>query len=67
MKKPLERAASFILVRRAGNPNLVGDDHHHKKQVKAKRPEDEEFGAFELPPRYEMLLGSRELIVFERR
>jgi hypothetical protein len=51
----------------AGNPYLVGDHCHHEEKVESKRPEDEKFGAFEMPPGDGMLLGPHELIVFERR
>jgi hypothetical protein len=67
MRKPLVRAASFILSIRAGDPYLVRDHNHHKKKIKAECPEDEEFEAFETPPGDGMFLGARELIVFQRR
>jgi hypothetical protein len=49
-----------------GNPYLVRDYRHHEQKVESKSPEDEELGTFESPPGDEMLLGSRELIVFQR-
>lgn len=44
---------------------LVHDYCHHEQKVESKRPEDKEFGAFEVTAGDGMLLGFDELIVFE--
>jgi hypothetical protein len=49
-----------------GNPDLIGDHHHHENKVDAERPEDQEFGAFEVAAGNGVLFGVGELIVFER-
>ena len=49
-----------------GDPDLIRDDGHHEQKVESKRPEDEEFGAFEVAAGDGMLFGVGELIVFER-
>ncbi len=54
----------FRLTRR--DPDLVSDNRHHEQQVEAQRPENEQFGAFEMATRDGMLLGVGELVVFER-
>jgi hypothetical protein len=51
----------------SGGPDLVGDYCHHKQKIESKRPEDEEFGAFEVPARDGVLLRFDQLIVLERR
>jgi len=48
-----------------GGPDLVGDYCHHEQEIYTKRPQDDEFWAFEMTARNGMLLGSHELIVFE--
>jgi hypothetical protein len=50
-----------------GNPYLVRNYCHHEQKIESKCPQDYEFEAFEVPPGDEVLLGPRELIVFERR
>ena len=48
-----------------GTPHLIHHDCHHEQKVDSKRPEDKEFGAFEVPPRDRMFLCPNQLIVFE--
>jgi len=59
----LVRSRNTSLAR--GDPDLIGDYCHHEEQVEAERPEDEEFGAFEVTAGDGMLFGAGELIVFE--
>jgi len=48
-----------------GDPYLIGHDRHHEQKVEAERPEDYEFGAFEMTAGDGVLLGFDQLIVFE--
>ncbi|MGO9649330.1 MAG: hypothetical protein ACLPOO_14890 [Terriglobales bacterium] len=49
------------------DPHLPPDDSHHEQKIGSEGPEDEQFGAFEAPPRDEVLLRLNQLIVFKRR
>jgi hypothetical protein len=44
---------------------LVGDYCHHEKKVETERPEDKEFGAFQVAAWDGVFFGGHELIVFE--
>ena len=47
-----------------GEPDLVGDYCHHEQEVESERPEDQEFGAFEVTAGDGVFFGVGELIVF---
>ena len=49
-----------------GGPDLVGDYCHHEQKIEAQSPEDEQFGAIEVPAWDMLLLDADELVVFER-
>jgi hypothetical protein len=50
-----------------GDPDLICDYCHHEEEIESKRPEDNEFGAFEVTARDRMLFGFDELVVFQGR
>ena len=49
-----------------GGPDLVGDYCHHEQKIEAQSPEDDQFGAIEVPAWDMLLLDADELVVFER-
>ena len=49
-----------------GNPHLVGHYCHHEQKIEAQSPEDDQFGAIEVPAWDMLLLDADELVVFER-
>jgi hypothetical protein len=58
-----ESSAPLRLVR--GHPDLVRYDRHHEDEVEAERPEDGEFGAFEVAAGDGVLFCFDQLVVFE--
>jgi hypothetical protein len=50
----------------SSHPDLISHDCHHEEKVEAERPENQQFGAFEVASWNRTLLGIGELIMFER-
>src|ERR1700735_945777 len=59
-------AHSFSKDLVCGGPDLVGDYRHHEQKIEAQSPEDDQFGAVEVPAWNVLLLDADELVVFER-
>src|ERR1700735_467038 len=59
-------AHSFSKDLVCGGPDLVGDYRHHEQKIEAQSPEDDQFGAIEVPAWNMLLLDADQLVVFER-
>ena len=65
--RSLQRQSRFTVNQglSRGGPDLIDDDCHHEKQIETKRPENQQFGAFEMAAGDVVLFCANELIVFE--